>query len=107
MRVNDLLSHLPSLFRQKASCLSRKGQMVSVKQRFIRSIAMIYCEYTYAAPLVPGCCTFLVPFFQFVYSYSYSYFFCYTLIVICQYSNYIYTLLSVSKIYTTIVILFI
>ena len=28
---------------------------------------MRYCQYTYAAPLVPGCCTFLVPFFQFVY----------------------------------------
>ena len=25
---------------------------------------MRYCQYTYAAPLVPGCCTFLVPFFS-------------------------------------------
>ena len=28
---------------------------------------MLHYEYTYAALLVPGCCTFLVPFFQFVY----------------------------------------
>lgn len=25
---------------------------------------MGYCQYTYAAPLVPDCCTFLVPFFS-------------------------------------------
>ena len=29
---------------------------------------MLHYEYTYAALLVPGCCTFLVPFFQFVYT---------------------------------------
>ena len=54
-----------------------------------------------------GAALFWYRFFNLFTSYSYSYFFCYTLIVICQYSNYIYTLFSVSKIYTTIVILFI
>ena len=32
------------------------------------SIAMLYYRYGYAVPSVPGCYTFLVPFFQFVYS---------------------------------------
>ena len=31
------------------------------------SEAAMYRQYTYAALLVQGCCTFLVPFFQFVY----------------------------------------
>ena len=34
---------------------------------FPGSAALVYQQYTYAAPLVSGCCTFLVPFFLFIY----------------------------------------
>ena len=37
------------------------------KQRFTGSIAMVYCRYTYAVPLVSDSFTPLVPFFRFVY----------------------------------------
>lgn len=37
------------------------------KQRFTGSIAMVYCRYTYAGPLVSDSFTPLVPFFRFVY----------------------------------------
>ena len=39
----------------------------SVKQRCTVSIPMLHSWCKGAALLVPGCCTFLVPFFQFVY----------------------------------------
>ena len=37
------------------------------KQLFTGSIAMLYCQCSYAAPLVPECYTSLVPFFLFIY----------------------------------------
>ena len=37
------------------------GKKRSRKLWYMMSIAMLYQEYTYAALLVPGCCTFLAP----------------------------------------------
>ena len=39
-----------------------------IDNSFPGSIAAVYCEYSYAEPTVSGCCTFLVPFFPFVYN---------------------------------------
>ena len=39
-----------------------------IKQRYTGSIAMIYCWYTYAELLVPGCFAFLVPLFDCFYN---------------------------------------
>ncbi len=46
----------PSLFRQKASCLSGI-QWVGVNSGFIGRIAMLYDEYRYVILLVYLCCT--------------------------------------------------
>ena len=50
-------------------CLIRNMDIEKLpqKQRFTGSIAMVYCRYTYAAPLVSDSFTPLVPFFRFVY----------------------------------------
>ena len=59
--------------RRKACCLPeilwgvRFNRQGAKKQLFTDSIAMVYCQCSYVAPLVPGCYTPLAPFFLFIY----------------------------------------